>query len=61
MFRVSDVQSLVGWFRGEEGKMSFTVSEFRDLIQLLEQQPSWRAELRRWVLTEDILELPQIV
>jgi hypothetical protein len=41
--------------------MSFTVSEFRDLIQLLEQQPSWRAELRRWVLTEDILELPQIV
>lgn len=41
--------------------MSFTVSEFRDLIQLLEQQPSWRAELRRWVLTEDILALPQIV
>jgi DNA-binding transcriptional MerR regulator len=52
---------VICYTRGEEGKMSFTVSEFRDLIQLLEQQPSWRAELRRWVLTEDILALPQTV
>ena len=41
--------------------MAFTVSEFRDLIQLLEQHPTWRAELRRWVLTEELLALPQTV
>ena len=41
--------------------MAFTVSEFRDLIQLLEQHPTWREELRRWVLTEELLALPQIV
>jgi chromosome segregation ATPase len=41
--------------------MAFTVSEFRDLIQLLEQHPAWRAELRRWVLTEELLALPQTV
>ena len=41
--------------------MAFTVSEFRELIQLLEQQPTWRAELRRWVLTEEVLALPQTV
>jgi hypothetical protein len=41
--------------------MAFTVSEFRDLIQLLEQHPAWREELRRWVLTEELLALPQMV
>jgi len=41
--------------------MAFTVSEFRDLLQLLEQHPTWRAELRRWVLTEELLALPQTV
>lgn len=41
--------------------MAFTVSEFRELLQLLEQQPTWRAELRRWVLTEEVLALPQTV
>jgi hypothetical protein len=41
--------------------MAFTVSEFRDLIQLLERHPTWRAELRRWVLTEELLALPQTV
>jgi uncharacterized protein YoxC len=41
--------------------MAFTISEFRELIQLLEQQPTWRAELRRWVLTEEVLALPQTV
>lgn len=40
--------------------MSFTVNDFRDLINILEQQPEWRAELRRWVLTEELLALPQI-
>ncbi|MGH7964448.1 MAG: hypothetical protein ACRERD_21970 [Candidatus Binatia bacterium] len=38
--------------------MSLTVEEFRDLAQLLEQRPEWRAELRRLVLTEELLSLP---
>ncbi len=41
--------------------MPFTVHEFRDLVQILEQRPEWREELRRLVLTEDLLGLPQIV
>lgn len=39
--------------------MAFTVQDFRDLIRLLEQHPEWRAELRRWVLGEEVLTLPQ--
>jgi DNA-binding transcriptional MerR regulator len=39
--------------------MAFTIGEFRDLIQLLEDHPAWRSELRRWVLSEDLLTLPQ--
>ncbi len=41
--------------------MAFTVQEFRDLVQILEQHPEWRAELRRLVLTEELLTLPQTV
>jgi len=41
--------------------MAFTVQEFHDLVALLTQHPEWRAELRRLVLTEEILALPQIV
>lgn len=41
--------------------MSFTVADFRDLVQLLERQPEWRAELRRLLLTEELLSLPQTV
>jgi uncharacterized protein YoxC len=41
--------------------MSFTREEFLDLVRLLEQQPEWRAELRRLLLTEDVLELPGTV
>jgi hypothetical protein len=41
--------------------MTFTVQEFHDLITLLEQQPAWREELRRLLLTDELLELPQIV
>ncbi len=41
--------------------MAFTVHDFRDLVHLLEQRPEWREELRRLVLTEDLLGLPQIV
>jgi cell division protein FtsB len=39
----------------------FTVQEFHDLVALLTQHPEWRAELRRLVLTEEILALPQVV
>jgi hypothetical protein len=41
--------------------MAFTVEEFRDLLRLLEERPEWRAELRRAVLTEELLTLPELV
>lgn len=41
--------------------MAFTISDFYDLLHLLEQQPEWRAELRRLLLTEELLSLPQAV
>jgi polyhydroxyalkanoate synthesis regulator phasin len=41
--------------------MTFTVKDVRDLVQLLEKQPEWRAELRRVLLTEEILSLPELV
>src|SRR5215470_6315926 len=43
------------------GVMAFTVQDFHDLIGILEQHPEWRTELRRLVLTEELLSLPQIV
>jgi DNA-binding transcriptional MerR regulator len=39
--------------------MAFTIEDFRDLIGLLGQHPEWRTELRRWVLSDDLLALPQ--
>ncbi|MCM8750459.1 hypothetical protein NET02_15015 [Thermomicrobiaceae bacterium CFH 74404] len=39
--------------------MSFTVENFRDLIKLLEEHPEWRAELRRLVLSEELLTMPE--
>lgn len=41
--------------------MAFTVREFHDLVVLLTQHPERRAEIRRLVLTEELLALPQIV
>lgn len=41
--------------------MSFTIEEFRDLVRLLEERPEWRAELRRLVLTDELLSLPEQV
>ena len=41
--------------------MSFTSAEFQDLLRLLEQHPEWREELRRVLLTEELLSLPQLV
>jgi hypothetical protein len=41
--------------------MGFTVSDFRDLIWLLEDHPEWRAELRRYVLPLELHDLPSLV
>src|SRR5262245_27774059 len=41
--------------------MSFTVTEFHDLVRLVEERPEWRAELRRLVLTDERLALPEEV
>jgi polyhydroxyalkanoate synthesis regulator phasin len=40
---------------------SFTVREFHDFIKILEERPEWREELRRLVLTDELLKLPEIV
>lgn len=41
--------------------MPFTVNEYLDLVRLLGEQPEWRSELRRLLLTDDLLQLPSIV
>ena len=38
--------------------MPFTVDDFHDLIRLVETRPEWRAELRRLVLTNELLTVP---
>ncbi len=39
--------------------MSFTVSDFREWIRILYEHPEWRDELRRLVLSEELLKLPE--
>lgn len=41
--------------------MPFAVEDFQDLLRLLDQHPEWQAELRRRVLTEELIELPALV
>ena len=41
--------------------MTFGLEDFQDLIRLLGEHPEWRAELRRHVLTEELLQLPDLV
>jgi predicted nuclease with TOPRIM domain len=41
--------------------VSFTIDDFHDLIRILEQQPEWRAELRRVLLSEELLALPGLM
>lgn len=41
--------------------MPFSIEDFQDLRRLLEQHPEWRAEIRRLVLTEELLGLPALV
>jgi hypothetical protein len=38
--------------------MPFTVDDFHDLLHILEERPEWRAELRRAILTDELLALP---
>lgn len=38
--------------------MAFTVEAFHDLVRLLEQHPQWRAQLRRMLLTDQLLDEP---
>ena len=39
--------------------MAFSVNDFKDLLQLLNSNPQWRDELRRVILAEDYLALPE--
>lgn len=41
--------------------MPFRVEDFHDLVRLLETRPEWRTELRRLVLTDELLALPEQV
>src|SRR3989442_6839190 len=41
--------------------MPFTVADFNDLVRILEEKPEWRAALRRQVLTDELLSLPERV
>ncbi|MEP0773054.1 MAG: hypothetical protein HRF46_01665 [Acidobacteriota bacterium] len=36
-------------------------ADFHDLVRALEDHPEWRAELRRLVLTDEFLPLPEVV
>jgi hypothetical protein len=39
--------------------MSFTVDDFHDFIRLIEARPEWRTELRRLVLIDELLAMPE--
>ena len=41
--------------------MPFNVEDFQDLIRLLQERPEWRADLRRLVLSDELLALPELV
>jgi outer membrane murein-binding lipoprotein Lpp len=41
--------------------MAFTVRDMSDVTRLLVEHPEWRAEVRRLVLTDQLLDLPQVV
>lgn len=41
--------------------MAFTVEDFQDLLRLLRERPDWQEQLRRHILTPDLLALPAVV
>src|SRR4030095_13036283 len=67
--RLSITHALHIWFlltsacvvygRNKGSLMPFTVEEFHDLVRILEERPEWRNELRRLILTDQLLALPE--
>ena len=41
--------------------MAFTVQDYHDLVRLLAEHPEWRSELRRLVLSDELLALPEVI
>jgi len=41
--------------------MAFEVHDYMDLVRLLGEHPQWRAELRRLLVTDALLDLPAVV
>jgi len=41
--------------------MAFTVNDLNDLLRILREQPEWLAEVRRVLLTDELLTLPDLV
>jgi hypothetical protein len=41
--------------------VAFTVNDLNDLLRILRERPEWLAEVRRVVLTEELLALPTLV
>jgi hypothetical protein len=41
--------------------MAFEVHDYLDLVRLLNDHPEWRAEMRRLLLTDELLALPELV
>ncbi|MEX0783407.1 MAG: hypothetical protein WD557_12210 [Dehalococcoidia bacterium] len=41
--------------------MAFTVNDLGDLLKLLRERPEWREEVRREVLGDELLALPELV
>jgi hypothetical protein len=41
--------------------MAFTVNDLNDLLRILREQPEWLAEVRRVLLTDELLKLPDLV
>jgi len=42
-----------------QGMKEYKISNFADLIQALKENPEWLEELRRMILTQELLELPK--
>jgi ABC-type transporter Mla subunit MlaD len=44
-----------------ETTVAFGVHDFQDLLRLLDERPEWQAELRRRLLTEEMLDMPALL
>ena len=41
--------------------MAFTINDFQDLVQLLEENPRWRNELRRLIVNDEFAQIMQSI